>query len=138
MHKKYHIRNFDVKTKEIIGEGCLRFASTWWKYLKKVEGRGGVKWFTTGMVRKVGDGTSFLNESWSLGAPLQEKFPRFFVISYQKNSRVRELWSRRDEGQRRHLTWRGELFVWETELLQNLMRCLDSFALGEGRDVWGW
>jgi len=35
------------------------------------------------------------------------------------------------------LTWRRELFVWEMELLQNLMCLLDGFVLQDGMDELG-
>jgi len=37
-----------------------------------------------------------------------------------------------------NLGWRREPFLWEQNLIINLLALLDGFALGEANDKWWW
>lgn len=120
------------------GEGVSRLASIWWRDLAKVEELGGENWFKSEVVRKMGDGlsTSFWRDRWRTEIPLMHLFPRLFSISDSECS-VGEVLSGREGGGRWNLVWRRDLFVWETELVENLGGLLEGVLVGEGRESGG-
>lgn len=123
----------NVLWKEVLGEkyvanvsnlveggtvGCPRLASRWWKDIINIEGRGGMNWFNEEVVRKVGNGskTNFWHDIWRGGICFRDKYPRLFAMSTQKEATVAEVWVNGE--------WRGwhrAFFVWEEELLNNLL-----------------
>ena len=50
---------------------------------------------------------------------------------------VGEVLSGREGGGRWNLVWRRDLFVWETELVENLGGLLEGVLVGEGRESGG-
>lgn len=73
-----------------------QWESLWWRDLKKV--RGGLndsKWFENAFSWKVGNGDKcrFWKDSWLEEQSLQQKFPRLFSVSVQKDSLICEVWS---------------------------------------------
>lgn len=69
---------------------------------------------------------------------LRDLFPRLFTISNQRDITMSDLWNKRNGGRIWELTWRKKLFVWETEISQNLLGRLNDVRLVEGDDEWVW
>jgi len=46
------------------------------------------------------------------------------------------MWNRRDEGRNWEFGWRREPFVWERDILHNLLALLDGVSIGMGGDMW--
>ena len=123
-----------------VGARWPRFASGWWKELMTLEGRVGVNWFTTRVVRKVSNGrrTSFWNDWWIGDQPLALTFPRVYSISSQKEAKVGELWRFQDGVVTWNLHWRRVPFVWEHNLIRNLLVLIERVMLGVEEDRWRW
>lgn len=65
-------------------------------------------------------------------------FPRLFVISSQKEAKVRDV-SVMQEGVRRwNLVWRRHPFLWETNLVSTLVASIEGITLGNDEDDWAW
>jgi len=86
------------------------------------------------VMRRVRDGhkTSFWRGGG--GETLRSKFPRLFAISNQKEATVAAMKS--DDGtiSEWNFSWRRRLFVWEENLLENLLAELDGVELSLGED----
>jgi hypothetical protein len=65
--------------------------------------------------------TSFWRDTWVGDAPLQDRFPRLFSISLQKEASVAEV-SCSNSGLER---WRRSFFEWEKALLIELMESIN-------------
>jgi len=117
-----------------------RFASGWWKELKTLEDGVGEGWFTNNVVRKVsnGRGTSFWNDRWIGGQPLALAFPWIFSILNQKEAKVRDLWSVLDGDVSWNLLRRIQPFLWEMNLIGDLLARIDRVVLGGEADRWVW
>lgn len=106
-----------------------QWESLWWRDLKKV--RGGLndsKWFENAFSWKVGNGDKcrFWKDSWLEEQSLQQKFPRLFSVSVQKDSLICEVWSSSGNTWSWDLTWKPQLFEWERTLLTNLLSSISS------------
>ncbi|WJX13510.1 hypothetical protein P8452_03894 [Trifolium repens] len=116
------------------------FSSVWWKYICSIGTNINTNWFSQGAVKHVGRGnqTKFWYNVWAGSVSLQERFPRLFSISIQKNSTVADL--RVLEGGVAHwnLLWRRRLFVWEEELVTEPIEVINSVVISEDHDRWGW
>jgi len=62
------------------------------------------------------------------------KYPRLFSLSIQKEASVGELC----EGGRWGFQWRHRFFVWEENLLNNLLDDLEGFVRSHEEDTWRW
>lgn len=100
-----------------------------------MEELGGENWFKSEVVRKMGDGLSisFWRDRRRTKILLIHLFPRLFSISDFKEFSVREVLSGREGGGRGYLVWQRDLFVWETELVENLGGLLEGVLVG-GRE----
>jgi hypothetical protein len=90
-------------------------------------------------VRRIRDGvdTSFWEDVWVDTLPLKIRFPRLFSISTQKEVSVVEVYPL-DYAAGWRFSWRRRLFVWEEEVLDNLLVVINLIILREGEDSWGW
>ncbi|MCH94887.1 hypothetical protein A2U01_0015856 [Trifolium medium] len=97
-------------------------------------------WFSEGVGKKVGNGllTSFWFEPWSGGTLLREQYSRLFQVSQQRDSKVGEMGNWVNGEWKWDLLWRKELFVWEEDLLENLMGTLNVFHISNAQDLWVW
>lgn len=123
-----------------IGSRWPRFASGWWKELMNLEIGVGEDWFSSRVVRKVsnGRGTSFWRERWIGDQALAYVFPRLYSISSHKEATIEELWSSVDGVVSWNIGWRRQPFLWENNLIDNLLILIEGFVLGEGEDCWRW
>ncbi|KAK2418827.1 hypothetical protein QL285_040988 [Trifolium repens] len=121
---------------------CIHFpaySSNWWKDLV---GLGNSvtpsSWISDALVKKVGNGEStlFWEENWIGDMILREKFSRLFSLSEQKEMRISELFTALFD--RSSLIWRRRLFLWEEELVDQLVLMLREVRLTMESDKWVW
>jgi hypothetical protein len=117
-----------------------RFSSIWWKDLSSIEGGLGGNWFSTRVVRRVSNGrsTSFWNERWIGNQPLASTFPRLFNLSSLKDAKIGDLCFSIDGSINWNFVWRRQPFLWEQNLIANLLALLEGFTLGMANDIWWW
>jgi hypothetical protein len=116
----------------------VRLASIWWKDICKLEGND--RWLTETIVKKVGNGrsTSLWTDAWLGNFTLKDRFPRLYSISIAKDVMVAEAGLRENDNWRWALDWRRNLFVWEHDLLNELMLILNAVSLSATADRWVW
>lgn len=117
-----------------------RFSSIWWKDLSKLEGSIAGNWFSDWAVRRVsnGRGTSFWQDKWIGDHPLAITFPRLFNISLFKEAKIGDMCDSIDGEITWNFGWRREPFIWEQNLIDNLLALLEDFTLGADMDKWWW
>jgi len=83
-------------------------------------------------VRRVrgGHNTSFWKMRWRGGMPSSLKYPRIFMISNQEEASVTDM--RVDSEW--NFTWRRRSFVWEKDILNNLLLDLQGVETTQGED----
>jgi hypothetical protein len=116
------------------------FSSLWWRDVCSIGSNLDINWFSQNVVKKLGNGihTSFWCDIWIGHISLKEAFPRLFLISTQKEASVADLWNLTVGEDRWRLNWRRRLFVWEQNLLHELLEVIDSALLTDAPDRWGW
>jgi hypothetical protein len=116
-------------------------SSSWWKEICTLEGVVPLKnWLGDSIVRKVGNGgsTLFWSSNWIGGASLSNLFPRLFSLSNHKEGTVDEFFASDGVGVKWFFSWRRPLFLWETDLLDNLLAILEPVNLSLVEDFWVW
>jgi hypothetical protein len=125
-----------------IGDDCKPwFASLWWRDVCSIGNNLFTNWFSAGVTKTVGNGrnTLFWRDKWAAGVPLQVQFPRLFSISSQKDASIAEVSNPLINNQRWRLVWRRRLFIWEQDLLTELLEIINqSDPLTDDADRWGW
>lgn len=81
-----------------------------------------------------GNSTRFWLDVWLDGGALNHLFPRFFVISVQQNSLISEMGQWEEGIWRWNFVWTRQLFVWEEQLVLELLQIIEQFSLVEGLD----
>jgi hypothetical protein len=81
-----------------------------------------------------GEETSFWRDIWIENTSLQEKFPRLFSISSQKDETVARLQNRVTGSARWDFVWRRRLLQWETNLLDELYAVINAVILTDVDD----
>jgi hypothetical protein len=111
-------------------------ASLWWKEIVRLEDFGGQRWFTSELRRRVGNGlnTSFWKVKWCGDMPFKLKYPRLFSLSSQKEASIGDLVSNGECS----LLWRRTLFVWEDQLVVELLVELEGTTWSDKEDRWRW
>lgn len=73
---------------------CSTYASRRWKDIANLDDGGGVNWFNTEVIRRVGNGreTSFGNAVWRGERSFRERYPRLYSLSNQKEAFVGDCW----------------------------------------------
>jgi hypothetical protein len=116
------------------------FASLWWSDICSIGTNLDNDWFRQGVVKKLGNdvNTSFWCDIWVGDVPLRDRFPRLFSISNQKEMSVSSV--RRDLNGTTcwDLSWRRRFFVWEHDLLIDLLALINPISLSNDADSWGW
>lgn len=117
-----------------------RFTSLWWRNLMNLEDGMRELWFSNRVRRKVSNGgtTSFWMDRWIGEAPLYNVFPRLFSLSNQKDAKVGEMVLVQEGGRVWNLTWRRNPFIWEGNLIANLMARLENVRFRGEEDRWEW
>ena len=91
-------------------------------------------------MRKVsnGRGTSFWRDRWIGDQALATVFPRLFSLALHKEAKIGDLWSLVDGAVSWNIGWRRRPFLWENNLIANLLTLIEGTLLGEGDDRWLW
>jgi mannosylglycoprotein endo-beta-mannosidase len=121
----------DVST---FGNGC----SHWWRDLCNLDK--GVNWFTQVVTKKVGRGNStlFWKDIWVGNQTLEQQFPRLYSISIQQEEVVGNMGMWTNGVWRWELRWRREFFIWEENVVTQLVEILNDITLLEEEDSWMW
>jgi hypothetical protein len=100
----------------------------------------GGEWFSQSVNKIVGNGnlTRFWKDVWLGEQSLEAKFPRLFGISLTKDIVVGQAGRWVDGVWRWELEWRRHLFVWENELLLELLAALEGVTITDAIDRWNW
>ena len=125
-----------------IEEGRLRGggrgASKWWRVVHSLSRE---RWFTEHVSRGVGNGrmTLFWSDVWCGRVSFRVRFSRLFELSVYKGESVLEMsqlgWGEGGETWR----WRRRLFVWEEEMVGELILLLANVTLQVTKeDKWLW
>ena len=121
-----------------------RQSPVWWRTMCNVRdgvGEGVGNWFEDNIRRVVGDGrdTFFWYDEWIEDTPLRIKFPRFFDLALEKESRVDYMGRRSWEPDGGAWVWRRRLFAWEEESLRECSFLLHNTVLQDNvHDTWRW
>lgn len=110
---------------------------------RPLAGLGGEEtWFEGLVSKRIGDGgtTKFWEELWVKGeASLKLKYKRIYDISLQHQSSIKEMGRWEGDSWSWNLVWRRNLFAWEANQLENMMRDISIVALKrEDHDSWIW
>lgn len=81
-----------------------------------------------------GENTCF----WRGDTTLREQFPRLYAMSNQKEAKVADVWVTMEVGREYRFECRRRFFVFEEELLNNMMEVLHGHVWTEGVDKWVW
>jgi hypothetical protein len=113
------------------------YASKWWRNLVSLDGS---NWFNSEVTRRVGSGenTSFWKVAWRANQPFRIKYLRLFSLSNQKEAMVGELRVGVATESVWGFTWRRPLFVWEQDLLGEMLEELHGHREGLEEDAWWW
>ena len=95
-------------------------------------------WFNLAVERKVWNGlsSSFWNDRWKGDKYFRLKYPRLYSVSNQKEAKIGEMGEPSDHGSEWRFIWRRHPFMWEEELLLNLMEDLEGMVWSEEVDGW--
>jgi hypothetical protein len=132
----HHIRNMV----HWVGNNLSNVASAWWKDVCSIDIRDEGSWFGQNISRKIGNGltTRFWYDCWMGSLPLCERFPRLFSISSHKEGTVGEYWEEKEMWHQGGWGWRRRLFVWEENLLNELIESFLTLSLSDEVDAWKW
>jgi hypothetical protein len=120
-----------------VGEIAIRgeckpwFASLWWKDIFSIGSNLNNDWFVQNMVKIHGDSTC--TRFWIGNNLLKVLFPCLYSISIQKEATIANIHSDDITWQWR-LAWRRRLFVWEDELLLQLLELINPITLSIAGD----
>lgn len=141
--KEVLIEKYGDNINEVTTLGGLnwpRYISKWWKDIMTLDEGEGPNWFNPELQRKVRGGleTSFWKTKWRGEVTFCNKYPRLYAISNQKEARVGELGVASEFSFDWSFIWRQRLFVWEEELVSNLLLDLQGFERSLGTNEWVW
>jgi hypothetical protein len=129
---------------EVIGfrnlGGCriTGLASNWWRNVCTLDKDS--NWFAEAVVKRVGVGnrTLFWKEVWIGDLTLQDRFPRIFNISEDKDNTISSLgfWER--DVWRWAFNWRRALFEREVPMFADFSEVVQGFTPSDRDDVWLW
>ncbi|GLT52165.1 hypothetical protein SLA2020_255190 [Shorea laevis] len=117
--------------------------SPWWRDLWSLDRifEPRRNWVKEGMLKSVGEGsdTLFWHNIWVGEIPFKEKYNRLFRISLDQEAVIADMGSWNQRKWEWEWRWRRNLFVWENELLQELINELQGISLKKGQqDTWMW
>jgi hypothetical protein len=124
-----------------LGDECKPwYASLWWRDICTIGNNLETFWFARNVVKKLGNGvnTSFWMDIRVDDISLKDCFPRLFSISTQKEASVAEMWNPMAGEVNWRLIWRRRLFVWEENLMDELLVVINRISPSDDTDRWGW
>jgi len=98
----------------------------------------GSNWSNREVVRKVRNGllTNFSVDPWVENIPLRVGYPRLYSLSTQKLAKVGDFWNCNHGLGEWFFSWRWNLFVWETDLFNGLLRLIGGLEVSGDKDYW--
>jgi len=92
------------------------------------------------VARVIGNGrsTQFWHDLWCGTTLLRDRFRRLFQLSLQADERVANLGSWEGSVWVWDLRWRRLLFVWEVDLLNDLLLVVTRHSRLDREDAWSW
>jgi uncharacterized protein YjlB len=78
--------------------------------------------------------TSFRCDTWVGDVPLRDRFPRLFSISNQKEMSVSRVRRNLNGTTCWDVSWRRRFFVWEHDLLTELLALINPVSLSNDAD----
>ncbi|GAU40168.1 hypothetical protein TSUD_292720 [Trifolium subterraneum] len=128
----------------ISGKGNLgvsdvtRMSSTWWKDICNLDKDS--SWFVEAVEKRVGNGnlTAFWTDTWIGDQSLQQRFPRIYGISNQKESTIFNMGRWVENTWSWEFDWRRNLFVWEEPIKAEFLDVINQFVPSERDDLWLW
>jgi hypothetical protein len=85
-----------------------------------------------------GGSTLFWLSNWIGGASLTNIFPWLYSLSNHKEGTIDEFFVSDGVGVKWSFYWRRPLFLWESDLLDNLLATLEPVNLSLVEDYWMW
>jgi hypothetical protein len=121
-------------TSDLVQFNNVKHASIWWRdlcSLGRLRANDDGDWCSDIMIKKLGSGggTGFWLDKWAGHNTLSDLFPRLFSVSLQSDLKVNQIGEWRDEVWHWNFIWRRQLFVWEGELLVQLLELLRHVSL---------
>jgi len=120
----------------------LRGVSSWWSNISLLRGarEASGDWFSDGVARVIGNGlsTQFWHDPWCGNILLRVRFHRLFQLSLEQEGRVWELGAWVGGVWEWDLRWRRPLFVWELDLLNELLVVVARISRVDKEDRWAW
>jgi hypothetical protein len=118
-----------------------KFASLWWKdicRLGEVNRADRVDWCRAVMIKKLGNGykTSFWNDVWIDDVPLCVVFPRLFSMTTRPTGTINQFGRWRSGVWLWEFVWRRNPFVWEEELIGQLLTKVNRAEVKNCEDAW--
>jgi hypothetical protein len=118
-----------------------KFASLWWKDMCRLGEVNRVDrgdWCRAIMVKKLGNNskTSFWKDVWIYDAPLSVVFPRLFSMSNQLDGTVNQFGGWVNDVWNWEFVWRRNPFVWEEELIGQLLTKVARAEVKLCEDAW--
>jgi len=137
LQEKYGMRIGDIIS--VGNDNWRHYVSRWWKDIATLDEHEGISSFNDEVTRKVCDGenTLFWRTRWrgrEGGVSFCDKYPRLFAISNQKDASIATMGEVGEDG----FGWRRRLFVWEEDLLGDLVRDIQGFVKIQEEDRWDW
>jgi hypothetical protein len=128
----------------ISGKGNLgvsdvtRMSSTWWKDICNPD-KDSI-WFVEAVEKRVGNGnlTTIWTDTWIGDQSLQQRFPRIYGISNQKESTIFNMGRWVENTWSWEFDWRRNLFVWEEPIKAEFLDVINQFVPSERDDLWLW
>ncbi|GKV52014.1 hypothetical protein SLEP1_g58623 [Rubroshorea leprosula] len=120
-----------------------RARSTWWQDICNINNGCLHKkeWLGKGFKRVIGEGkiTSFWKDVWVGEQELMKILPRLFSLSTGKNNSIHGMGTWSNGKWRWTFFWRRQLYEWEKELEEALLKMLEHVQPVEGKkDKWQW
>ncbi|KAL5191066.1 hypothetical protein HKD37_04G010393 [Glycine soja] len=126
----------------VCARGVDKYASLWWRDVRKVCDDESVdRWFQKMREWKISDGhlTRFWEDSWFEEDKLASTFPRLYNNFLQQGECIWLMGSWSMEEWEWVFNWGRGWFVWENQLVDQLMSKLQRCNLMQGeRDCWYW
>ncbi|GKV32990.1 hypothetical protein SLEP1_g41549 [Rubroshorea leprosula] len=94
-----------------------------------------------GFKLNVGEGCSvnFWKDKWTGDQPLANRFPRLFLVSTDKDKRISQMGTWKEDKWQWTLHWRRSLYVWEEDKLTEMLEIINSTLPVKGqKDCWEW
>ncbi|GKU86994.1 hypothetical protein SLEP1_g1457 [Rubroshorea leprosula] len=117
--------------------------SMWWRNICRIDHTDlcNTGWLSGGFRLNMGDGclVNFWKDNWTGDQPLANRFPRLFLVSTDKDKRISQMGTWREDKWQWTLHWRRSLYEWEEDNLTKMLEIINSTLPVKGqKDCWVW